>query len=226
MKFLALLALSFSASSAAAQIRTESPNPAPSPPPGDLYIPNSQDNLNAKQVRVSMFKFARCVAGRHPKESSEFVLDATGASWPAISKKIDDTCLLEAVDNPGEEIHLSSNSQDILFSLADALVQKKLADFDPSQIAMASKLPISDALSMVGECAVRGNPGGARDLLKARLNSKEEDAAVQTMMPAFASCLPKGAQVRFNIRSLRGTVAVNYYRLALAQKLARSGAAK
>ena len=224
-KFLPLLALCLCATSAAAQ-RVESPNPAPALPSGDVYVPGSQDNLNAKQVRLSMFKFARCVAGRHPTESSEFVLDPTGATWPVISKKIDDTCLLEAVDNPGEEIRLSSNSQDILFALADALVQKKLTDFDPHQIATASKLPISDALSMVGECAVRANPSGARDLLKARLNSKDEDAAVQALMPAFASCLAKGVQVHFNILSLRGTVAVNYYRLALAPKLPQPEAAK
>ena len=224
-KVLPLLALCCLATSASAQ-RVESPNPAPAMPSGDLYVPNSQDNLNAKQVRVSMAKFARCVAGRHPKESSEFVLDATGGTWPVISKKIDDSCLLEAVDNPGEEIRMSSNSQDILFALADALVQKKLADFDPNQITTASKLPVSDALSMIGECAVRADPTGARNLLKARLNSKDEDAAVQALTPAFASCLPKGAQVRFNILSLRGTVAVNYYRLALAPKLAQPEAPK
>jgi len=224
-KLLVLLALCSAATSAEAQ-RAESPNPEPSAPSGDLFLPSKRDNLNAKQVRVTMLKFARCVAGRHPTEASEFVLDPTGSTWPVISKKMDDSCLLGAVDNPGEEIQLSSNSQDILFALADALVQKKLADFDPGQIATASKLPISDALSTVGECAVRANPRGAHDFLNARLNSKEESAAVQTMMPAFASCLPKGVQVHFNILSLRGTVAVNYYRLALAPKASQPVAAQ
>ena len=224
-KFVALLVLSSAASPALAQ-RAESPNPGPSAPAGDLFLPNERDNLNAKQVRVTMLKFARCVAGRHPTEANEFVLDPTGASWPVISKKLDDSCLLGAVDDPGEEIQLSSNAQDILFALADALVQKRLAAFDPGQIAAASKLPISDALSTVGECAVRANPQGAHSLLSARLNSNEESAAVQAMMPAFASCLPKGQQVRFNILSLRGTVAVNYYRLALAPKAAQPVAAK
>lgn len=219
-KFLPLFALTCFATSALAQ-HMESPNPAPPPPSGDVYIPNSQDNLSAKQVRASMFKFAQCIAGRHPKESSEFVLDTTGATWSVISKKMDDSCLIEAVENPGEEIHMSSNSQDILFALADALVQKRLANFDSNQIATASKLAVSDPLSMVGECAVRADPSGARNLLKARLNSKEEEAAVQALMPAFSSCLPKGVQVRFNIVSLRGTVAVSYYRLAFAPKVAQ-----
>lgn len=224
-KFLPLLLLSLCATAATAQ-HMESPNPAPSPPPGDVFLPNSQDNLNAKQVRQGMFKFARCVAGRHPKESSDFVLDATGASWATMSKKVDNDCVLAAVDNPGEEVRISSNSRDLLFSLADALVQKKLAGFDPSQIASAGKLPPSDILATIGECAVRANPGGASDLMKARINSKEEMQAVEALVPAFSSCLPKDLKVHFDITTLRGTVAVNYYRLASAPRVAQSEAQK
>ncbi len=225
---LLLLTLCCAASPAIGQVevRTESASPAPSVPPGDVFIPGSKDNLAIKELREAMLKFARCVSARHPKESSDFILLPTEATWAVISKKIDDNCLLEAVKNPGEEIQLNSNSQDMMFALSDALVQKKLADFDPSQIARAGKLPPADPLATIGECAVRANAAGAHALLQARLNSKEELQAMQALMPAFSTCIPNGRKVQFDLTTLRGTVAVNYYRLAFAPPMAAPETAK
>lgn len=196
------------------------------PPRPELLIPQSQEDLNAKQVREGMIKFAQCIARRRPKEANDFVLEASSASWSSLAKRIDNDCALAAVDDPGEEVTVSSNSRDLLFALAEVLVQKQLVAFDPAQIASAAKLPPADPLATVGECAVRANPSGARDLLKTRLNSKEERQTVQSLQPALASCIPAGLQVRFDITSLRGTVAVNYYRLAFAPKLSHSEAQK
>jgi hypothetical protein len=227
-KFLLLLVLCSGANPAIAQVqvRTESAGPPPTVSSGDVFIPNSKDNLAIKELREAMLKFARCVSARHPKESNDFILHPTEETWSVMSKKIDDNCLLEAVKNPGEEIQLNSNSQDMMFAISDALVQKKLSAFDPSEIASAGKLPPADPLATIGECAVRANPAGAHALLQARLNSKEELQAVQALMPAFSTCIPKGAEVHFDLTTLRGTIAVNYYRLAFASPMEASEMAK
>ena len=212
-----------SVSGALAQVHP--PLPPPSLPGyGDVRIPTHEENLDTKAVRQAMVKFAGCITRRRPKEASDFVLNVSEATWTALKKRIDESCALESVDDPGEQVTVSSNSTDLLFALAEVLVQKKLGDVDPAQIASAAKLPPSDALGTVGECAVRANPSGARDLLETKLNSKEERQAVQTLQPAIASCIPAGVQVGFDLTSLRGTVAANYYRLAFAPNLSQSEA--
>lgn len=74
-------------------------------------------------------------------------------------------------------------------------------------------------LSTVGDCAVRANPSGARKLLQAKVNSDEELQALLALIPAFSSCIDQGHQVKMGRASIRGAVAVNYYRLAYAPKI-------
>lgn len=70
-----------------------------------------------------------------------------------------------------------------------------------------------------GECAVRANPVGARNILQTKINSDEELQALWAMMPAFSACLDRGRQLGTERAALRGAVALNYYRLAFAPKL-------
>ncbi len=81
-------------------------------------------------------------------------------------------------------------------------------------------------LSTVGDCAVRANPSGARELLQTKVNSDEELHALLALIPAFSSCIDQGHKVQTVRASLRGAVAVNYYRLAYAPKVPRPEAAK
>lgn len=71
-------------------------------------------------------------------------------------------------------------------------------------------------LSRYGECVVRVNPAAARVLLLTRPESAEERAAFGAMNQAFATCLPENVTMSFGKTALRGTVAMNYYRLAKA----------
>jgi hypothetical protein len=70
-----------------------------------------------------------------------------------------------------------------------------------------------------GECAARANPAEARNLLQTKINSDEELQALRAMMPAFSSCLDRGHKLSTERASLRGTIALNYYRLAFAPKV-------
>ena len=74
------------------------------------------------------------------------------------------------------------------------------------------------ALSSFGECVVRANTNGSRDLLKTKINSDEELQSLRAMMPSFSACLDRGQQFKTERATLRGAVALNYYRLAYAPR--------
>lgn len=78
-------------------------------------------------------------------------------------------------------------------------------------------------LSVYGECVVRDAPAGARALLLTTPDSPEEKPAFDALQPALAECLPAGSTLRFGRTALRGTIAINYYRLARAALGAPAG---
>jgi hypothetical protein len=71
-------------------------------------------------------------------------------------------------------------------------------------------------VSLYGECVVRADPAAARALLATDPESSAEMAQLTAMHEALATCLPEGTTVSFDKLVLRGTIAVNYYRLAKA----------
>lgn len=70
-------------------------------------------------------------------------------------------------------------------------------------------------LSRYGECIVRQEPKNVRYWLLTVPNIPEEVSRIDALRPAFAACLDNGT-LKFNRITLRGTVALNYYRLAMA----------
>ena len=78
-------------------------------------------------------------------------------------------------------------------------------------------------LSVYGECVVRNAPAEARALLLTVPDSPEEKPSFDALQPALAECLPAGSTLRFGRTSLRGTIAINYYRLARAALGAPAG---
>lgn len=76
---------------------------------------------------------------------------------------------------------------------------------------------VADAfLGRYGECIVRVDPAGAKALLLTVPDSPEETGGFGRLKPALATCLAEGATLQFGRVSLRGTIALNYYRLAHA----------
>ena len=73
-------------------------------------------------------------------------------------------------------------------------------------------------LSRYGECVVRVDPAAARALLLTKPESAEESAQFAAMQTALGSCLPEGETLKLGKLSLRGTIAINYYRLAHAAR--------
>ena len=74
-------------------------------------------------------------------------------------------------------------------------------------------------LSRYGECVVRVAPANSRALLATVPDTPAEAAAFKALSPAFGNCLVEGQTLELGKVALRGTVAVNYYRLAHAPRL-------
>ena len=79
-------------------------------------------------------------------------------------------------------------------------------------------------LAEFGECVARANPAKSHAMLMAQPDTVEENMAFKALMPEFASCLAAGEQLKFNKSTLRGTLALNYYRLAHAPRAAATAA--
>ena len=77
-----------------------------------------------------------------------------------------------------------------------------------------------DFLARYGECVVRVDAAGAKALLLTKPDSPDEGAAFTRIGDALGTCLPEGETLRFGKVALRGSIAVNYYRLAHAARTA------
>lgn len=77
-------------------------------------------------------------------------------------------------------------------------------------------------MAAYGECVVRQNPEGARYWLLTPPDAPDEMSRIKALQPALSACLRAGS-IKFTRTILRGTVAINYYRLALATRVPAAG---
>jgi hypothetical protein len=70
-----------------------------------------------------------------------------------------------------------------------------------------------------GECVVRRDGGNAKAWTLSVPNSAAETSFIRALNPSFGACLPDGKALTFNRLLLRGAMAVNYVRLAEANRL-------
>ena len=75
-------------------------------------------------------------------------------------------------------------------------------------------------LSRYGECIVRADAKTAKALVFAKPDTDEERAAFGALIPVLQTCLPPEKTIKFGKVPLRGTIALNYYRLAYAAGVA------
>jgi hypothetical protein len=80
-------------------------------------------------------------------------------------------------------------------------------------------------LSRFGECVVRSDPADSKALLLTRPDTPEETAAFAALRPSLQACLAAGQTLSFGKAALRGTIAINFYRVAHAARAAATGTA-
>ncbi|MBB5698925.1 hypothetical protein [Sphingomonas yantingensis] len=68
----------------------------------------------------------------------------------------------------------------------------------------------------LGDCVARTNPTEAHKMLLAGPGSKSETAAVESLKPSIAGCLPAGTSIRMNRPALRAHLGEAMYKLSRA----------
>lgn len=74
-------------------------------------------------------------------------------------------------------------------------------------------------LSIFGECVARKNPAGALQLILSKMGSSAETEAFAAISGPLSSCLMAGQKLALDRTALRGTIALNLFRLAKAPRL-------
>jgi hypothetical protein len=196
--------------------------------------------------RAVMAEFAGCVVRRKHDVAAEVVLD------PSQQLGSEDNKGLFISDCMPSGARMRAKAAQMRYGLAEALVlaDVKAAPDDLSQVAPLQHPPFVDAsmpaavaadpervarwqafaeaaqsyanLAPIGECVVRADPARSLALLQTEVESDAEKTAVGALAPVLPGCVKKGEQLAINRFNLRGTIALNLYRLARAPRVAPS----
>lgn len=216
---------------------------------GPILVDRTVDARDAGVSRAVMAEFARCIVRRKHDVAARVVLD------PAADLGAERERGLFISDCMPARTRMRAKAMQMRYGLAEALVIADLkqvpASFidvaplehrafvdrpmpaevaaDPERLAgwnaFAEAATAYAALSPYGECIVRNAPAASVALLRTPLDGDEEKAAIAAMAPALSGCVPKGQKLAVNRFNLRGTVALNLYRLAKAPRVSLSGMA-
>lgn len=152
---------------------------------------------------------------RFPNDSYKFALADALVNADFLSKgqtSFDDRLPL------AQPVAMSSDAQAVL--LAKIKSDRKRKDLQEQ----FTKSSILGWIARYGECVVRQDPVNARYWVLTRPDTPEETSRIKAMQPAFGLCLGSGT-MKFNRVTMRGTVAINYYRLAMATVVSGAGSA-
>jgi hypothetical protein len=217
--------------------------------PGPIVVERSVASSQGIS-RLVLGEFAKCIVRRKHDDAARVVLDAQAD----LGKERADGLFIS--DCMPDRSRMRANATQIRYGLAEALTladAKSLSfDFartaplvhrpfvdrpmpadvaaDPRRVAgwnaVAAERSTYAVLSPFGECVVRAAPAQSLAVLRTRVETPEEDAALKAVFPVLGSCLGKGSALRLNKFVMRGTLALNLYRLARAPRIAAAGGAQ
>ncbi len=152
---------------------------------------------------------------RFPNDTYQYALADALVNAEFVSRG--DTSFADRLPLAQPEIVTPEQEMTRLEKAKDARQRKEVQDSVVKQNALAW-------ISRYGECVVRRDPVNARYWLLTPAETAEETSRIKAMQPAFGSCLGSGT-LRFTRTVIRGSVAVNYYRLAKATIVSDAGSA-
>lgn len=204
-----------------------------------------REMIDPVKVRDIAQDFAICAVKKHPELASKYVLDA--GVWLEkrdFRKLFNPGC----VPTDGWRFTaISGGRTQMRFALAEALIRlhypsasmadvvnaapldhepmpiEALPDKDkPRTVEMLANMEkaraANQAISMLGECIVRASPVAAHGLLLSEPGSESETQYLAALQPVAGNCVEKGAAINLTKFSLRGTIALNFYSLAMAAR--------
>jgi hypothetical protein len=203
----------------------------------------------ASEARGVFVDFTRCAAKQSPKEAAEVVLshDAAPDMLKAHPGLLTPYCLNLAEGNlkiPGGDFvryglaealirreysnglpadirlaaplkHPPINESDYQAKPGKQLSAKEIANLQDQRIRdVGARL-----LSIYGECVARADPAASLRLVLAKSDSGDEAQDFAAMSSILSSCRSKAQTLTFSKAALRGTIAMNLYRLAKAPRV-------
>jgi hypothetical protein len=198
---------------------------------------NVQTFSSETETRRVAYQYATCAVNRHLGAASKAVLRNVDSLIlrTHFSALIDPVCL--------DRGRLVFPGEFYIYALADALVARELKVAPVPDLSNVPPLErrsiptftdlkrkfgydaalqatydadVFGALDEFGECVVRKSPADAKALLMTEPGSAAEPADFDALQPGLSECAPEGKTMEFRRVQLRGTIALNYYRLAHA----------
>ena len=214
----------------------------------------NRNDLSQDDSRDVMQIFAQCMA-KHYEEDAQTIVETSPvgeAAWD-LHKLMRPNCMPKSP----HRLAMRGKLTQYRYALAEALLLRSYPDSPPNGVTeavaldhpmfspgapMPAEWPGDPAkwqedveasqgyayVSSFGECVVRAAPDASWALLKTDVASRDEKARFDALIPAFSGCVAKGQQVELNKFNVRGSIALNYYRLAHAPRAvtAAAGASK
>ena len=210
-----------------------------------LAAAGPRDTIEPAEVREIVQKFATCAVRRRAELASKYVLDPD--IWLEkrdFRQLFDPDCV--PTDGRGHRA-IAGGRHQMRFALAEALVRREfpsagmvdviaaapldhtLPPLQPSPTSAKVQTPETtedrekartaiQAISKLGECVVRSHPNAAYGLLWTDPGSDHESRYLEALQPAAGNCIEKGAAISLTKYSLRGAIALSYYRLSKAPR--------
>jgi hypothetical protein len=212
------------------------------------FAPNPGE-VSLQEERKIVQNYARCVVGRRPEAAAEVVLSPSNnktlvKNYPDMFFEGCVDGLTEALTFPGDLFRYAMANALVEREVArsapiDPSIMPPLAHADPGlppastdargrplskkrrDKAMA-RFAVAVAYSQVsrfGECVIRTDPAGSHRLLNTKITSDAEAAAIRALKRPLDGCLAKGEKMTLTKEVLRGTIALNYYRLLKSSRV-------
>jgi hypothetical protein len=86
------------------------------------------------------------------------------------------------------------------------------------QITAISEKRAAIAGQQFGECVVRANPPAVRSVFATKVGDGAELEAIKALSAVLPACVPAGKRLSIDRNSLRGILALSYYRMAMAAR--------
>ena len=211
---------------------------------GPLVVSRESEPASDTVSRRVLAEFTRCVVRRKHDVAASAVLD------PDVDLGDDRRNGLNISDCMPRGARMRAPAVQVRYGLAEALTLseagKLSTDFagvaplehrpfvdrpmppevaaDPQRVArwnaFAAQARAYAALSPFGECVVRAAPAQSLAVLRTTVETPAEIAALNALGPVLAPCLARGKALQLNKLAMRGTIAINLYRLAHAPRAA------
>ena len=198
---------------------------------------------NAKTVEATrsvLQRGANCVVGKLPDDAKSYILDDLDdqKTGRLRTKLLDSKCMYLASRRTLTGLGIQGAVSEALLSIENLPSLAEVSNIAPLKHSDPDSVPLEYSGAgpslknylramghtfVAGECVVRANPEQARTLLTTHLGSAEESKVLRDLDPVFTGCA-KGASLIAGVEAFRATIAVNYYRLAHAPRLATASA--